>query len=240
MKLHFVQHRDDEGLDQVVFMVDHEPFIQCRMIPRYKTSGLSGNEWRVSAMWEHKEGGLWVPFDGQYRNIETAGAALFPGLFSSHKDWHEKTCTSIRLFRKGRPIIEMTNDGKPQPLLVAAGHLPWTLVIWPEQDHGLPGPFGGDCTKDLCFQVGCNNKAVSTYTLKKRYNRSGNERSAESKWLGRAAVRFCEKHLRRGNCGLEDSDDNYEVIEGPGPDGHNTDAGDISPSVLVVVKEGDQ
>ena len=239
-KLNFVQHHDDEGLDEIVFIVDRDPFIRCVMVPRYKTSGLSGDEWRVSAMWERQEGGLWVPFDGPYRNITTAAHALFPGVFNSHKDWHQLNCTSVRLLRKRRPIIEMTHDGRPLPLplLVAIGHLPWTLEIWPEQlPPEAPAYFGGAVTQDLCFQVGCAEGAVSTYTLKKRHRRDGSEYSAERHHWGRDAIRFCPKHLRRGDCGLEDADRNYEVVEGPGPDKHATDVGDVSPSRLVTMKE---
>lgn len=234
-KLHFVQHKDDEGLDEIVIMVNKKPFLRCIMVPRYKTSGLSGDEWRVSAMWEHNTvtvDAFWEPLDGPYRDIETASAAIFAGIYNSHKSWHDLTCTSIRLLRKGRPIIEMTHDGKSMPLLAALGHLPWTLKIWPQQDHGMPGPFGGDCTKDLCFQVGCKEPAVSTYLLKKRYDRDGDEKSAESEWAGRDARRFCAKHLRRGDCGLDDADANYEVHEGPGPDGHKMSPHDESKSVF--------
>src|SRR5207247_526556 len=38
-KPHFKLHPDDEGVDR----------IEIQVIPRFKTSGLSGDEWRVSA-----------------------------------------------------------------------------------------------------------------------------------------------------------------------------------------------
>ena len=229
-KLRFVQHRDDEGLDEVCVCVDREPFLRCIVVPRYKTSGLSGDEWRVSTMWERREGGLWVAFDGPYRDIATACSAIYPGVWRSHPELHGMECTSHQFLRKGRPIIEMTDDGKSQPLLAALGHLPWSLIVWPEQYDGNVGWFGGDATKDLCFQVGCKEHAVSTYLLKKRYDRRGDERPAETEWGGRDARCFCAKHLRRGDCGLDDADVNYEIHEGPGPDGHKMGPQDESKS----------
>jgi hypothetical protein len=237
MKLNYVQHRDDEGLDEVQVIVDEKPLLRCIMVPRYKTSELSGDEWRVSAMWERREGGIWTPFDGGYCSIETACAAIYPGVWSDHKDLHDLPCDGLRFRRKGRHIIDMTNNGERQQLLATLGHLPWALRIWPEQYTGHVGWFRGDATPDLCFQVGCSEPAVSTYLLNHRYDSEGNKHTAENDWSGRDARRFCAKHLRRGDCGLDDSDRNYTVHEGQGPDGHKTDLQDISPSRLVLVEE---
>jgi len=184
-KLHLVQHHDDEGLDEIQILVQGEPFLRCVMVPRYKTSGLSGDEWRVSAMWKKRDGGLWTPFDGPYSSIEAAAAAIYPGVFGSHPGWHALPNTAARFLRKGRHIIDMTHDGNTLPLLPALGHLPWALRIWPQMEHGLSVPFGGEATPDLCFQVGCREIAVSTYGLKKRFDRRGTARSAFSEWNGR-------------------------------------------------------
>src|SRR5207237_1236850 len=43
---------------------------------------------------------------------------------------------------------------------------------------------------------------------------------------------FCRKHLRRGDAGLDDADDNYEVVSGPGPDEAQGWEQDESPSIF--------
>lgn len=222
-----VRHHDDEGVDEINVMVAGKPFLRLAMVPRYKTSGLSGDEWRVSAIWSTVSDFGAEPLDGPYHSIETAVKAIYCGVYKSHPTWHSPVCTSMRFNRKGRPLIEMTNDGQPLPLLVALGHLPWAATVWHEQ---LPLGMSGCNTDDLCFQVGCAEPAVSTCALKKRYSREGYERDAVFGEGRRHALRFCARHLRRGDCGLEDADRNYDVLDGPGPDGHAMKAADESPS----------
>ncbi len=39
MNLNYVQHHDDEGIDEVQCIVEDKPFIRAKMQYRYKTSG---------------------------------------------------------------------------------------------------------------------------------------------------------------------------------------------------------
>lgn len=59
------RHEDDDIFDDV----------RIRLVPRYKTSGLSGDEWRVSAILEMRRKGT-VIYTRGYRNVETAAAHL--------------------------------------------------------------------------------------------------------------------------------------------------------------------
>lgn len=65
-KRHFKRHPDDEIVDEVV--------IKTRV--RWKTSGLSGDEWRTSASVELRRNGNPLYSRGGYRNIGTAVAHL--------------------------------------------------------------------------------------------------------------------------------------------------------------------
>lgn len=148
-KPRFLRHEDDKGCDEVSICT----------IPRYKTSGLSGDEWRVSALLQFKRKGE-VIAERSFRDVETA-LAFAPGL-----------------------LIETLEDA--------------SVVI--KEQH------------ELCFQPGCAEPATTEYRLKHRYNADG--RIIE-RYDGRdLRRRFCARHSRRGDCGLEDADRNYELVSG--------------------------
>lgn len=88
--------------------------------------------------------------------------------------------------------------------------------------------------EERCAQPRCPEFWVVLYHPIKKYSRHGNaeglhyddrEKLAEGKsCLGWLAVRgFCERHRHRGDCDLEDADDNYELIEERYPPGWNAD-----------------
>lgn len=67
--------------------------------------------------------------------------------------------------------------------------------------------FGGE--GDFCDQEGCANAATVTYQLKKMYCREGHPTDPHMPTIRR----FCMRHRTRGDCGLEDGDSNYDMIE---------------------------
>lgn len=233
------RHKDDQGIDEILFVdrlvqtvaeANQHAFLRIALIERYKTSGLSGDEWRFSA-------GLYLREDDRkdWRLISTEGsldsmcAALYPSLYG---DFQQGKWTSELVKRKvgnivfqwkGLPIWGCSYDGEATDLMVAAGHLPWAWGAAGDQGCD-PGPL-----KELCCQPGCAEPLVSIYRLKHRYCQAGHQSDTLK---GTDEVRgFCAKHLRRGNCGLEDGDDNYEVLEGPGPDGHEPDPDVVKAAV---------
>lgn len=145
------QHSDSEFFDEV----------RISTVPRYKTSGMSGDEWRVSAHLELFWKGNKV-FERSFRNVETASAFL----------------PSILLTAGEMGDVERPKDAN-----------------------------------EYCFQPGCCNKSVSEYELIKEFERGGHGWEPNFKLYRK----FCQVHLRRGDCGLEDADDNYTVVSGPGP-----------------------
>jgi len=166
----YKRHEDDEWIDE----------IRVKVVPRYKTSGLSGNEWRVSAL--------------------------------------------VQFSRKGVVLRER----RVHRIRDAAMAIPWMLIddapVGDDEDRKFPDE------DSWCFQPGCTEKAVSIYRLKTE----GCPRCGTQKTPAFAEVRraFCRKHLRRGDAGLDDADDNYEVVSGPGPDEAQGWEQDESPSIF--------
>lgn len=65
-----------------------------------------------------------------------------------------------------------------------------------------------------CCQWGCPNVATHVHVLKKRWSdgcRMSEENAPRYKGGGVDARLFCDRHKRRGNCGLDDADANYIV-----------------------------
>jgi hypothetical protein len=165
----YKRHPDDRWIDEVRMVT----------VPRFKTSGLSGDEWRTSVR--------------------------------------------IEFWRKGEVIHTRTvGDLQAALMMVAAEYVRFG-------DDGIDNP---ESTNHLCFQPGCSDKAVSEYELKANYCREGHK--SEPHWSERR--RFCQKHLRRGDCALEDADANYTVIAGPGPDQARGWEQDESPATQVMVQ----
>ena len=151
MNQHFSRHPDDEYIDE----------ISIQMVPRYKTSGLSGDEWRVSARVQFKRKGLVIS---------------------------EKTVGSIE---------------------AAASYVPWGLLTFREEAQD-PDWLNREEARGLCLQPGCSEPATIIYQLKVRYCREGHKSDPHRPEFRR----FCARHARRGDCGLEDADENYTLIEG--------------------------
>lgn len=162
-----------------------EPFdrVEMALVPRYKTSGLSGDEWRVG--WQVKlyfKGIMVKEFGGRtLRDV----IAFFPARLE------ELTCPT------SNEIIE--REGK------------------------------------ACDQPGCSDDAVARYRLKALFSDQGEALHPDEGKFADHYRQFCKRHLRRGDCGREDADDNYEPLDGIGPDGSTNVI--ESPSTVMIVDE---
>ena len=89
----------------------------------------------------------------------------------------------------------------------AAKFLSWFMV---ETIEGDGGNFGG--IDRFCDQEGCAEPATVFY--QKRKDWCG--RCGESKEITYTKVfrQFCDRHKTRGDCGLDDNDDNYILLSG--------------------------
>lgn len=159
---------------------DAQAFDEVRIItvPRYKMSGLSGDEWRISG--------------------------------------------KIQLLRKGKVVAEkgMRN------VETCAQALPYFILE--SMDNGL-GFYAGE--DEFCDQEGCSEKATVTYRVKEVFCRD-HPHEHHKPTEGIVVRKFCAKHSKRGDCGFDDSDANYDLLEGtPGL----PDEADMKPSLRMDV-----
>jgi hypothetical protein len=172
----YKRHPDDEWWDE----------IRITTVPRYKTSGLSGDEWRVSAR--------------------------------------------IEIFRKG-VLLKERHFSKIQ---YAVATLPAMLLEMSDE-----GSTNHEDFDRLCFQPGCKEEGVVELRLKDEYYPCYGDKMPKREWAEDGRRRFCEKHSRRGDCGLEDSDANYELVSAPPGWEGNAALGAIeaaSPAKVVTVR----
>lgn len=141
--------------------------IELAVEPRFKTSGLSGDEWRVGVRVKFFFKGE-IIHEKSFRDMETAAALLSHSLLAG-------------------------------------------------MDNGIPNRII-ELEKTKCDQVGCHRDAVNKVRLKRLTSERGEYLHDDEGAYSTSIRRFCRRHLRRGDCGREDADDNYEVLEGPGPD----------------------
>ena len=142
---------------------DAQAFDEIRIItvPRYKTSGLSGDEWRIHAEVQFWRKGKLIHTEGR-GNIKTACGFLF------------------------------------------ADH---AMAI----DNGK-AYFAGDGV--TCDQEGCHEPATVHYKIKRDICAGPGCCGQEKPDYGQDHRRhFCDKHKTRGDCGLDDADSNYEIIQ---------------------------
>jgi hypothetical protein len=173
------RHDDDDYVDEIRVVIRE----------RYKTSGLSGDEWRFHRV--------------------------------------------VQLYRKGALLGERPFNGSMQTVAGFVG------LAYAEICEG--GEFTRPADEHLCFQPGCRNEAVSEYELIEEFGPQGQRLHPDESMTARWSVRrkFCARHLRRGDCGREDSDRNYRVVSGPGPDNTDWSDANVTESAQMVVQVPD-
>lgn len=137
---------DSQGFDE----------IRITTVPRYKTSDLSGDEWRISTRIEFLRNG------------------------------------EIKFVDEGLSCVETT--------------VHMLSSVWFRALDEARGYFAGE--GDFCDQEGCADTATVFYKKKKDYCREGHE----SEPIHDSTRAFCARHARRGDCGLDDADRNYEPL----------------------------
>lgn len=170
------RHKQDDYVDEIRVVVRE----------RYKTSGLSGDEWRFHRV--------------------------------------------VQLYRKGHLLGERAFNGSMQTVAGFVG-LAYAEISESPEFTILKGD------DDYCFQPGCRELAISEYELQEEFSPQGERLHPEEQMAARWSVRrkFCAKHLARGDCGREDSDANYRVVSGPGPNDTDWRGANVTESRQVAV-----
>lgn len=147
-------------------LYDWEPFddIRLTVVPRYKMSYHSGDEWRQGV--------------------------------------------NIQFYFKGQLVFQRPARDM-QTAIMLLGYL-WEDASCPIHEEVLKIEKSG-----LCFQPSCQERATVRYYIKREYGRQG-EKLDPTACKATHYREFCEKHATRGDCGLEDADDNY-TKEPPNP-----------------------
>jgi len=132
-----------------------QAFDEVRIVtcPRYKTSDLSGDEWRISAEIKFYRNGE-LKHSESYRDVQTACGFAYAE--------YSRACDEGRAY------------------------------------------FAGEA--EFCDQEGCSATATHRLVIKTNHcDRCGV--AAEHQFP--AHRMFCDKHLTRGDCGIDDADRNY-------------------------------
>ncbi len=227
-KIRLCRHRDDEYWDEVTI---HAPLHEGRsaglgvhVIPRYKTSGLSGDEWRISARitLSNRKGTF---FERDFGKMSWAMNYAPHFVWTEAKELLNIPEATLVVSRKGRTLWHSRFNTFADAALCMA----WHIVVANEQSpnwHHLTD----EEERAHCQQPGCEDPPECLYRLKKiQYGHSRctfmdpvNDFDERHRW-------FCARHAERGNCGLEDNDKNYDVIIAVDP---KRDPRDVRRSIL--------
>jgi len=118
----------------------------------------------------------------------------------SGDEW--RISATVQMFRNGVLVHEESGWRNVE---TAAKYLSYLM------DHArdeIGGQYAG--AKGSCDQEGCSEKATVFYQAKKDFCcHCANEKEPFAKLFRK----FCERHKRRGDCGLDDADDNYTLLD---------------------------
>jgi len=222
------RHRDDDYWDEVAIDAG-TVHLRAFVVPRYKTSGLSGDEWRISAILEVKRDGHDGPLVRQsFGRMHRDLAAYGP-----HFIYQRAACLlgkpNAVLVAKRKGVI--LTERKFRTFGDAAMGMGWHIVTANEGEKDVPWHhLTSEEERARCQQVGCSAPPVNVYRLKKiLYGDHPPDTFLVPKYdFEGQYVWYCARHTTRGNCGYEDADANLELVQGNGvPRSH---ADDESPS----------
>ena len=128
---------------------------------------------------------------------------------ASGDEWRYSVC--VKLFYKGHVVKEKYF----RDTITALNNLKKVYDGYAQNTFGNRSKW-----KRYCDQEGCREKWTKTLKLKNLFCRECGTK--ETPYSGNVLIRrFCDRHSGRGDCALEDCNDNYEVIEVPDDDVDN-------------------
>ncbi len=141
---------------------------------------------------------------------------------------------AVELCRKGAVVARTVVGSLHYAAALLAGAVQLSLVELEGDDRWEVLPFQQVPGAGVCCQPGCADAATNVYSLKKEWSKDC--RFSTEPDPAYAPVReFCDAHRRRGDCGLDDADDNYVVVSGPGPEGSEVNPAKVRESSTVVI-----
>jgi hypothetical protein len=230
------RHADDDYCDCVTIVSREGPMLTASVKPRFKTSAISGSEWRVSAQIEvHvRPNKLLALGQARYHRMrelfEYAPFHVYAAARASHLlDLPRATLTVERkgvvLMREERPTF---GDA-----LLGMG---WHIRTANEGREGVDWHhLSNEEERERCQQVGCADPPRNFYRLKKILTGRGSDVliDPEYDFIGQFTW-YCGRHTLRGGQGLEDNDENLELVMGPGDASPEED--DESPAATRVLR----
>ena len=249
------RHRDDDYWDRVTVASPSGPTLTASIVPRFKTSGLSGSEWRVSAaliLRSRAAGSMPTGLQDERpilleRRYHRMGGRV-TGLLH-YAPYHAYAAVRASASRRTRALFDaagavITVERKGVVLMReerptfgdAVLGLAWHLVSANEGREGIEWHhLTPDEERQHCQQVGCPDAPVNFYRLLglQAHPNASRLMKPEYDWEGQYTW-YCARHTTRGDGGLEDSDRNLELIVGPGS--ADPDPSDAAPSALRVLR----
>jgi len=220
-KMPLRRHADDDYVDRITVQASTGAHFHAFVRPRYKTSGLSGDEWRVSAHFEVRKHPTSEPVLARgfsRMGARSAGLVHYAAghVYEGAPELLSSPSARLTAYRKGHILVEQ--------LLPTFGSavvgLAWHLVT---ANEGSSGAEWHHLTSEQelahCQQVGCSDAPANFYRLKKINEAQGSGGSAMVEppydFVGQYTW-YCARHTTRGDCGLEDADANLVLVKGDG------------------------
>lgn len=225
------RHHDDEYYDAAsVRGPNNEELLRISLQPRFKTSGLSGDEWRHHA-------DFWLPdFARSFHGFRDA-LQYSPAFVWKHaRGLLERGPVTVTVLRKNMCVWK---DALGTFADASLGLL-WHLTVAGE--NGATRHLTDTEERERCQQPGCSSPPKRLYRLK-RYQISRSERHmADFEYAFEPRhIWFCDRHAHRGDCGLEDCDKNYEVVGGGNPESAPVEEQDVRPSGFAgMIESGEE
>jgi hypothetical protein len=205
------RHHDDDYWDAVTIQSATGANFRAFIYPRYKTSGLSGDEWRISAIVEvrthpkEEPASLGRLYHRMNKVFEYAPYFVYKGtpeLFSAPD-------ATLTVERKGHVLM---TEVRPTFGDAVIG-LGWHIVTANEGRDGVEWHHLTDeQEREHCQQVGCSKPPVVVYRIKKLQVHPSERFMVKPEFDFQGQFTwYCADHSERGDCGLEDADDNLEL-----------------------------
>lgn len=220
------RHHDDKYWDEIIILAG-PVVLRGSIVPRYKTSGMSGDEWRISAHLVVKLGGVEV-VERVFHDMNGLLTHAPGFIYAERRLLAVTDAAKLVVKRKGIVLCEREFPTFGD----AAMGMFWHVITANEGTKGVEWHHLTNAEEcERCQQVGCSEPPKNVYRLKKIMESNSERCFVEPAYdfVGQY-VWYCSRHTERGDCGFEDADENMELVGGSGVPVVRPE--DESPSVM--------